>query len=41
MGVRVTAEGFAFFDAKALDTEDETAHCNACDRTFPLAEIML
>ena len=34
MGVRVSAEGFAFADASMMQTEDEEIQCNACHRTF-------
>ncbi len=41
MGVRVSAEGFAFADAQMMQTEDEEVRCNACRRTFPATEIAL
>lgn len=41
MGVRVSAEGFAFADASMMQTEKEEVRCDACQRTFPAEAIRL
>lgn len=33
------ADGFAFVDAKFVDTSDEIVRCERCGTEFPLAEV--
>jgi uncharacterized protein YbaR (Trm112 family) len=35
-GMWLTEDGFAFADAKQLDTEEEEVRCGACGQVFPL-----
>jgi uncharacterized protein YbaR (Trm112 family) len=39
IGMRLSEDGFSFIDARQIDTEDEKVRCQACNRTFPLAEL--
>lgn len=40
-GMQLSADGFAFDDAKQVNTTDVQVHCEACDRTFSADAIQL
>lgn len=39
--IPISADGFAFLDANALETEDEEVRCDVCGRTFSADAIRL
>lgn len=39
--IPLSADGFATTDADYFDTSDEVVHCRACDKEFPLSEVMV
>jgi hypothetical protein len=39
-GMRLTPDGFAFADAKQVDTEEEIVRCLNCKRLILLSEFM-
>lgn len=41
MGMALSYDGFSFGDASSVDTDDLEVECEACDRIFPYAEVML
>jgi uncharacterized protein YbaR (Trm112 family) len=38
-GMALSEDGFAFQEAKNIDTEDEIVRCGLCNKEFPLSEV--